>query len=286
MKKLIKATGFDYNEKNYHIVVANYNDKLTPIGLLHGGSDFNDTRFYGLTSDELYYIFISKSEQAESFLSVLLTAKSSPFEQNLLDFLSLFFPIPDIPGALATGDVWIDIRKFDIPKKFQKFCDMSVIVKKDLAAENYLATAVFDNSAKERWSFGLATAITSINDVNLVDRGGIIVVEPKPYLDLAEFGVINYHFRPVDTKQRTVGSSWHLLGGLRLADHIEPLLGVGFGFPTGFPFEIHLFGGFSVEFANELKSGFSINQQIEDEVNPFKTKIRFLPRYGIELKFP
>lgn len=286
LRKLIGLTGFELDEKNYYIVVANFADKMSPIGLLHGGSSFNDTRLYGLTTDELYYIFISKRETAESFLSVTLTAKDSPFQENILNFLSLFFPIPTIPGVLGgPQDTWIDIRKFEIPEKFQKNSDISVIVKKDLESEDFLATAVFDNTAKEHWSFGIATAITSANDVNLVVEDGRIVVKPKPHGDLAAFGVLNYHFNAVDTKAPTLASSFHLLAGLRLDSEIEPVVGLGFGFPTGFPVEVHFFGGISVEFANKLKSGFAVGDVVSEDVDPFKLNVRVLPRFGIELKF-
>ncbi len=264
LKKLIQMTGFDYDDNSYYIVVAHYNDNLTPIGMLHGGSAFNDTRLYGLKTDKLYYVFISMEENAPSYLSVMLTAKNSPFEKNLPSFLSLFFDIPAIPGTLerASYDIWVDIREFDIPKKFQKHSDISVIVKHDLSDEKDLATIVLDNTSKEQWSFGMATAITTIDDVNLVNRNGIIVVEPKPFGDLAAFGVLNYHFQAVDTKQPTVASSFHVLGGLRLADHIEPLIGIGFGLPPTSPIWVHFFGGLSVEFANKLKSGFVIGDRV------------------------
>ncbi|NIR53154.1 hypothetical protein GWO43_31320 [candidate division KSB1 bacterium] len=287
LRKLLSLTDFKLDERNYYIVVANFTDKLTPIGLLHRGSAFTDTRIYGLTSDDLYYIFISKREKAESFLSVTLTAKDSPFQQNLLDFLSLFLPIPSIPGALGgPPTVWIDVRKFNIPEKFQKNSDISVIVKKELESDDRLASAIFDNTAKEHWSFGIATAITTINDLQFVIEDGKIVVEPKPFLDLAAFGVINYHFKAVDTKAPTLASSFHLLAGLRIDDDPEPLFGLGFGFPTGIPIEVHFFGGFSVQFEDELKSGFTVGQTIEEEVDPFEIDVRVRPRLGIELKFP
>lgn len=288
LKKLIQMTGFDYNEDNYYIVVANYNDNLTPIGMLHGGSAFNDTRLYGLKKDKLYYVFISQEENAPSYLSVILTAKNSPFQQGLPSFLSLFFDIPAIPGTLerASSEVWVDIREFDIPKKFQKNSDISMIVKKDLSTEDFLGTIVLDNTSKEQLSFGIATAITTIDDVNLINKGGIIVVEPKPFGDLATYGVLNYHFQPVDTKQPTVASSFHALAGLRLTDHIEPLIGIGFGLPPSSPIWLHVFGGLSVEFANKLKSGFAIGDRVLEDVNPFKLKIRPRLRFGIELKFP
>lgn len=287
LRKLINLTDFKLDERNYYIVVANFMDTLSPIGLLHDGSAFNDTRLYGLTSDELYYIFISKTEKAESFLSVIVTAKDSPFQQNLLDFLSLFLPIPAIPGALGGPEtVWIDIRKFEIPQKFQKNSDLSFVVKKNLDSEDPLVSAIFDNTAREHWSFGIATAVTTIEDLQFLIEDGRIVVEPKPFLDLAAFGVINYHFSAVDTKAPTIASSFHLLAGLRIDNDIEPLVAIGFGFPTGLPVEVHLFGGLTVQFEDDLKSGFNVGQVIDEEVDPFEIDMRVRPRFGIELKFP
>ncbi len=291
LRKLINLSDFKLNEKNYYVVVANFTDKMSPIGLLHEGSSFLDTRLYGLQADTLYYVFVSKREKAESFLSTVLTAKASPFEENLLDFLSLFFqlPIPAItPLEVAGEDVWIDVRRFDIPPKFQKNADISMIVKKDLSAEENLATAVYDNTALEHWSFGLATAITTINDVDFILDGGRIVIRPKPHGDLAVFGVINYHFKPVDTKAPTIASSFHLLVGLRLANTIEPVAGLGFGFPTGLPIEVHFFGGASFQFANELKAEFKdrIGEIVGEDVDPFNVDFRVRPRFGIEIKFP
>jgi len=288
-KLLYNVPGLQIDEvNNYYVVVANYGDHFSPMGLLHAGSSFNDTRFYGLNDANLYYVFISKNENAESFLSATLTLKSSPFESSLLDFIGLFTPVPTIPGiADAPSDVWTDVRKFKIPEKFQKNCDISLIVKKDLSAPQNLASNVFDNTSLERWSFGIATAITSVNDVNFeVGSDGSIIVVPEPFGDFATFGVVNYHFQPVDTKQPTVASSFHALAGLRLGGSIEPLAGVGFGIPAGLPIEVHFFGGISVNFANELKSGFQVGDQLTSDVDPFKLKIRVRPRFGLELKFP
>jgi hypothetical protein len=216
----------------------------------------------------------------------MLKSKPTPFEANLPAFLGLFGLA--VPRTLSTTSrtTWIDVRRFEIPEKFQKNSDISVIVKKDLSSDEYLAAAVFDNTSLERWSYGIATAITSINDVVIeVGNDGTIVVKPVPTGDLAVFGVINFHFKPVDTKAPTLASSFHLLGGLRLANFIEPLLGLGFGIPvTGF--ELHLFGGGSLAFRNELKSGYSIGDRVLQEEDPFKTKIKFYPRFGLELKFP
>src|SRR5574341_2421995 len=232
LRKLIDRSGYKIDPHAYYIVVANFTDKVSPIGLYHEGSDFLDTRFYGLKTDSLYYMFISRTESAPSFVSVMLKSKPTPFEANLPAFLNLFGL--GLPRALSTTSrtTWIDVRRFEIPEKFQKNSDISVIVKKDLSSDEYLAAAVFDNTSLERWSYGIATAITSINDVVLeVGNDGVIVVKPVPSGDLAVFGVINFHFKPVDTKAPTLASSFHLLGGLRLANFIEPLLGLGFGIP-------------------------------------------------------
>ncbi|MDZ7292108.1 MAG: hypothetical protein ONB44_05415 [candidate division KSB1 bacterium] len=286
LRKLIDLSGYKLDPRAYYIVVANFTDKVSPIGLFHEGSDFLDTRFYGLKTDTLYYMFISRTENAPSFVSVLLKSKPTPFEANLPAFLGLFGLA--VPATLTTPrqTTWIDVRRFEIPEKFQKNSDISVIVKKDLSAVDFLAAAVFDNTPREHWSYGVATAITSINDVELgVGDDGTIVVQPRPTGDLAVFGVINFHFKAVDTKAPTLGSSFHLLGGLRLASFIEPLLGLGFGIPiTGF--ELHVFGGGSLAFRNELKSGFYIGDHVLKEEDPFKTKIKFYPRFGLELKFP
>ncbi|MFQ5707978.1 MAG: hypothetical protein ACE5HO_11040 [bacterium] len=287
LKKLIGLTGFKLNEANYYVVVANFTDKMSPIGLIHAGSSFEDTRLYGLTADTLFYVFISKRKNAESFLSTTLTAKSSPSQQNLVSFLSLFLPIPTIPGVLGGPQtVWIDVRRFEIPPKFQKNADISMIVKKELGAEDFLATAVFDNTALEHWSFGVATAVTSVDDVDfLIGSDGTIIVRPKPKGDFAAFGVVNYHFKAVDTKAPTIASSFHILAGLRLDNDIEPIVGLGFGFPIPVV-ELHFFAGVSIEFTNELKSDFFIGQRIDSDVDPFNLNVRVRPRYGIEIKFP
>lgn len=286
LAKLIGLSGFSMNPNDYHIVVADYGDEMVPIGMLHAGSDFTDTRLYGLKDADLYYIFISEKEKAENFLSVTLTRKDSPFQQGLLDFVSLFLPLEGVPLTTQVREVWLDIRKFEIPEKFQSNSDINVIVKRQVDSEDFLATALFDNTAREHWSFGIATAITTVDDVDFIVDQGRIVIRPKPQGDFAMFGVINYHFQAVDTKQPTVPSSFHLLAGLRLDNTIEPIVGLGFGFPTGIPVEVHFFGGISVEFANELKSGFSIGQEISEEVDPFGLELRVRPRFGLELKFP
>ncbi|NUO83545.1 hypothetical protein HUU05_26015, partial [candidate division KSB1 bacterium] len=201
LKKLLAKSNYKINPKAYYIVVANFTDRVSPIGLLHEGSDFLDTRFYGLKTDSLYYIFLSRTENAPSFVSVLLKSKPTPFEENLPAFLSLFFG-GSLPGVASSGQtpekVWIDVRRFEIPKKFQKISDIAVLVKKDLSEDRVLANMVFDNTPKERWSYGIATAITTLNDVSLeVGENGEIIVRPKPNGDLAVFGVLNFHFVPV-----------------------------------------------------------------------------------------
>jgi len=284
LKKLIEESGIKLDLRNYYLVVANFADNASPAGLLHEGSDFFNTRLYGLQDAKLYYIFISRQRQT-SFVSTLLTAKGSPFIEALPQFIGLF--IPFLPsGVTATGQdtTWIDMREYEIPDSFQKFSNISVLIKTDLEAERVLATVTLDNTSKERWSFGIATAVTSVNDVDFnIGDDGVIRIQPKPRGDLANFAVINYNFQPVDTKARTLATSFHLLGGMRLARVIEPMLGVGFGLPAGIV-EVHLFAGYSLEFAQELKSGFTVGQVVKED--PFKTKLRGKPRFGIELKFP
>lgn len=286
LRKLLELAGLELNPKHYYIVVANFNPAETPIGMFHGDADFLDTRLYGLQSDSLFYIFISRDETAKSYLSAMITRKESYFEQNLLNFIGLF-PIFSSAQTQVTGEfrTWIDVRKFKIPEKFQKNCDISIIVKKDFYDERSLAKAVFDNTSLERWSYGIATAITTVNDVDFTIDNGVIVVRPKPIGDFATFGVINYHFKPVDTKAKRIDTSFHLLGGLRISTTIEPILGLGFGIPVSL-IDLHLFAGYSVEFAQTLKEGYKVNQLVEKEVDPFKLKIRGKPRIGIEVKFP
>ena len=285
LRKLLDQAGFEMKQNNYYIVVANYNPTETVVGMFHGNDSFLSTRMYGLTADSLYYIFISREDTAKHYLSTVITQKGSYFEENLLNFLLLFPFIGTKAQVRGDNITWLDICKFEIPKKFQKFCDISIIVKKDFYDEQFLARALFDNSSLERWSYGIATGITSINDVDIIVDGGTIVVRPKPWGDLATFGVINYHFKAVDTKNKTLATSFHLLGGLRISTTIEPILGAGFGFPASF-IDVHLFAGYSVEFAQELKSDYYIGQSIGTNVDPFKLKIRGKPRFGLEVKFP
>jgi hypothetical protein len=292
LKKLINRSGFQLLPGNYYVVVARYTESFSPIGLIHEGSAFLDTRFYGLKQSNLFYIFISRRPQAPSFLSVTITEKDAPFIANLPAFIGLFVPlalrenINAQVSALARGDTWIDVRRFDIPEKFRKNSDLTFIVKDSLQAEKFLGEVTFDNTKRERWSYGIAFGITGVDDVDFeVGSDGRIIVRPKPENDLATFGVVNYHFKPVDTKAKTFGTSLHVFGGARLAPMVEPIAGIGGGVSLGF-IDLHLFIGYSLEFANELKDGFAIGQDIDREVDPFKLKIRGKLRYGLEIKFP
>jgi len=286
LRQLITQAGIVLDKEAYYIVVANFNNEETPIGIFHGNSHFHDTRLYGLKSDSLFYIFISRDKEAKSYLSTVLIRKSSYFEEVLPHFIGLF-PIFSQATVHITGKyrTWMDVRKFEIPKKFQKNCDISVIVKKDLSDERFLAHEVFDNTSLERWSFGIGTAITSVDDVDITLENGVIVIRPKPKGDLATFGLINYHFKAVDTKARRMSTSIHLSGGLRISETIEPILGFGFGIPIDF-IDLHIFGGYSVEFSKELKSEYHIGQTVAGNVDPFKLKLKGKPRVGIEIKFP
>ena len=288
LRTLVRLAGIKLDPNSYYIVVAHFTDNVNPIGMFHGSDDFFSTRMFGLNEDNLYYIFISREENAPSFLSVLATAKASPFEQNLPAFLGFFTSISSMEAKLAGSelDTWIDMRRFKIPNAFRKNSDLSFLVKQKLSEDKILAKTVFDNTSKEKLSFGVATAITSVNDVDIiVGNDGTIIVDPKPNLDLATFAVINYHFKAVDTKAKTLATSFHLLGGLRLGQSLEPLIGIGGGLPVGI-IDLHLFVGYSMEFANRLEDGYKIGQHINKEVDPFKLQVRGKPRFGIELKFP
>ena len=283
LKKLIAEFGFKLKKNHYYIVVANFTPEETAIGMFHGDSYFHDTRLYGLQSDSLFYIFISRDKDAKSYLSTVITRKESYFETVLPYFIGLF---PILTQTVAENRTWMDVRKFEIPEKFQKNCDISVIVKKNFSDDRFLAREIFDNTSLEKWSFGIATALTSVDDVDFVLENGRIVVKPKPKGDLATFGLVNYHFKPVDTKGRTMATSFHISGGLRISQTIEPVLGIGFGIPIDV-IDLHLFIGYSVEFAQELKTEYQIGQDISgDVVDPFKLNIRGKPRIGIEVKFP
>jgi hypothetical protein len=287
LKKLIKASGFQILPGNYYVVMANFTDSFSPIGLIHEDDDFFSTRMYGLKENNLYYIYISRQREGKSFLSVLVTAKDSPFMENLPLFIGIFQPLVSVDAQVLSGETtWIDIRQFNVPVPFRKFSDLSFIIKPSLSEEKILAKTVFDNTSKERWSYGIASAITNAKDVDIiVGADGKITVRPKPNLDLAAFAVINYHFIPVDTKAPTLASSFHLLGGIRMIDFVEPIIGIGGGINMGM-IDLHLFAGFSMEIANKLKEGYEIGQVITKEVDPFESRFRGKFRFGIEVKFP
>jgi len=286
LKKLVESTGFTLNKDHYYIVVANFTPSETPIGMFHGDSEFHDTRLYGLESDSLFYIFISRDDSARSYLSTVVTRKSSYFEENLINFISLFPFISQVKSQVDSEfRTWIDIRKFEVPKKFRKNCDISVIVKKEFYEDKFLARAKFDNTSLERWSYGIGTAVTTVNDVDFIIDNGTIVVRPKPKGDLATFGVINFHFKPVDTKASQINPSFHLLGGFRISNTIEPILGLGIGIPVSFV-DLHLFAGGSLEIAQEPDSNFKVGDVVTKDVDPFKIKLRPKPRFGLELRFP
>ncbi|KAA3613080.1 MAG: hypothetical protein D8M58_12285 [Calditrichaeota bacterium] len=286
LKNVIANSGYSIDPKAYYVVLAHFSDSFAPIGIIHGEqTDFFNTRLYGLEEENLYYVFISQTENAPSFLSVMATAKNSPFMENLPGFLGLVGLLGQ-PVALQSNEntVWVDVRRFSLPKVYQDFSDLSFLVKKQLSDESPLATIVFDNTAKERWSYGFAMALTSVRDVDLVvGSDGTIIVRPKPEADLAGFAVINYHFQAIDTKAKSFGNSFHLLGGFRLAEIFEPIIGVGGGVSLGI-IDLHAFVGYSFEFTNSLKKGFEIGDTVTSDTSPFKSKVRGKPRFGIEIK--
>ena len=295
LRKVIAATGYNLDPKAYYVVVANFTDEFSPIGMFHGeDSLFFDTRLYGVNEDNLYYIFISREHNAESFVSVLSSRKNSPTEEGLLPFLSLFLPIippgQSVQSLPAGTDTWVDIRRFSVPEKHRRFADFSFIVKRKLSDTQVLAQGIFDNTARESWSYGIATALTSINDVDIVvGADGTITIEPKSELDLATFAVVNYHFSPIDTKDKSFGNSWYALAGIRLIDFIEPIGGVGASFDLGIV-DLGIFAGYSLEFAQELRTdvGVGIGDNIADATDEdiFDLKLRGKPRFGIQIKFP
>ncbi len=290
LREIVSEAGYQLLPENYYVVVAHFTDAFAPIGMFHGDQRFLNTRLYGLEPDNLFFIYLSRSETTQAYVSVLATSKPSPSEENLLAFLSLFIPI--IPPVQAQGIdtsqviTWVDVRQFEVPPAFRKNSDLAFLVKKRLDDENPLAAAVFDNTSRERWSYGIATAITSVNDVDItISNDGRIIVKPKPNLDLATFAVIDYHFKAIDTKAPTFGNSLHLMGGIRLANFIEPIVGLGASFSLDF-IDLAIFAGYSLEFANELKEGFHIGQQLDEGENPFKLNLRGKPRFGLQIKFP
>jgi len=286
LKTVITESGYTLDENAFYVVLAHFSDSFAPIGMIHGNDpDFFNTRLYGLEENNLHYIFISQTEKAPSFLSVMATAKTSPFMENLPGFLGLVGLLGQ-PAALTSSanNVWVDVRQFSLPKVYRDFSDLSFLVKNKLSDENPLATIVFDNTAKEKWSYGFAMALTSVRDVDIVvGSDGTIIVRPKPDADLAGFAVINYHFSAIDTKAKSFGNSFHLLGGFRLADIFEPIVGIGGGVSLGI-IDLHAFVGYSFEFTNDLKSGFEIGDTVSSNTSPFKSKVRGKPRFGLEIK--
>jgi len=285
LKSVISKSGYTLDPQAYYVVVAHFTDSYAPVGIIHGNStDFFNTRLYGLERQNLYYVFISQTEGAASFLSTLVTSKSSPFLEHLPGFLGLIGVFGETARLQGLGNVWVDVRQYDLPRMYRDFSDISIIVKKNLSDEKTLAAVVLDNTAKEHLSYGFALALTSVRDVDVVvGSDGTIIVKPKPDADLAGFAVINYHFRAIDTKAKSFGNSWHVLGGLRLAEIFEPIVGVGGGVSLTF-IDLHVFAGYSFEFANELKNNYQIGDVVEEKISPFKRKIRGKPRFGLEIK--
>lgn len=155
LRKLVTSAGVKIDPNAYYVVVANFTDNMSPIGMFHGSDDFLSTRMYGLGENNLYYVFITRQQGAESFLSVLATSKDSPFMENLIPFIGLFVPLATTAAAdqpLATKETWIDVRQFKIPDAFRKFSDLSFLVKKDLSDEKILARMVLTTP---RWSAGV-----------------------------------------------------------------------------------------------------------------------------------
>jgi len=287
LKRVLIEAGLEMRKNFYYIVVVNYYSTKNIIGMFHGDASFQDTRLYGLQSDSLYYVFVSDDSTMESSVSAIVTRKDSNFSKNLSEFISLF-QLGGVLGvkamALEEMRAYISVRKFDVPRKFQKNCDITIVAKNEKKNKE-LARAIFDNSSRERWSYGVASAVTHINDVDYEIDNGAVTIRPKPKGDLATFGVINYHFKAVDTKSKSFSTSIHLLGGLRTSTTIEPLLGVGGGIP--FPYiNLHLFVGYSFEFAQILKKGIQVGDLITTNQDPFKLNVRAKPRFGIEIQFP
>ncbi|MGH1365850.1 MAG: hypothetical protein ACRBF0_19985 [Calditrichia bacterium] len=295
LRTLVENAGFTMDPNAYYVVVANFTDRFSPIGLFRGDgtaedSEFLRTRMYGLNSDNLYFIFITREANVNAYVSVMATEKDSPFNQALLQVLGLFFPIPT--NAAATLDspnrtTYIDVRKFDLPEAYQEFSDLSFIVKKELSDEMAIASQVFDNTSLEQWSFGVATAVTSIDDVNIIiGADGSIIIEPKPTLDPAQFLTLNYHFSPFDSKRQNFGNSLHALVGIRLTNYMEGMVGVGASFDLGLA-ALGIFAGYSVEVANDLQDGFAVGDVLANQdVDPFKTRFIGKPRIGLQIKFP
>ena len=129
LRQLVKNAGYTLDKDAYYIVVANFTDSVSPIGLFHGSDDFFSRRMFGLQQDNLYYIYITRQREGNSFLSVMATAKNSPFMENLPLFIGLFQPLPFASVEIVsskTNETWIDVRRFQVPKLFRKFSDLSV----------------------------------------------------------------------------------------------------------------------------------------------------------------
>jgi len=287
LKKVLVDAGLNIKKNFYYIVVVNYDKKHNIIGMFHKNNSFLSTRLYGLKSDSLYYVFVTDDSTMETSISAIVTRKESNFSKNLSGFLSLF-QLGDIfsvkPMEFRERKAFISIRKFDVPQKFQKYCDITVVAK-DESKNKELVRSIFDNTSLERWSYGIATAVTNVNDIDYDIEDGAVTIKPKPKGDLASFGVINYHFKPVDTKSRTFSSSVHLLGGLRVSTTIEPILGIGAGVPVSL-INLHFFAGYSLEFAQILKEGIKVGEIVKSSTDPFKLKVRGKPRFGVEVNFP
>ncbi|MBN2009609.1 hypothetical protein JW960_09730 [candidate division KSB1 bacterium] len=286
LRKLVALTGYEIKPNHYYVVVANFTETETAIGMFHGDDSFNNNRLYGLKSDSLFYVFISREDSASTYLSTMVTRKDSYFQQVLPYFITLFPFISQVQAVEQSEYLtWVDIRKFEIPKNFQENCDISMVIKRDFYRDEIMARIILDNTSLEKWSYGIATGITNVDDVDIIIDGGKAVIRPKPRGDLATFGVINYHPKPIDTKARTIASSFHLLGGLRISNTIEPIIGAGIGVPTNI-IDVHFFTGFSLEFANELKNGYHVGDTIDSNVEPFQLKLRGKFRFGLEVRFP
>lgn len=287
LKKMLIEAGLKIKKNDYYIVVVNYHSNKNIIGMFHGDKSFQDTRLYGLGSDSLFYVFVTDDSTMKSSVSAIVTRKDSNFSKNLGEFLSLFQlggVLGVRPLALDKITAYISVRKFEVPKKFQKNCDITIVAMNE-SKNKELVRAIFDNSSKERWSYGVASAVTTVNDIDYEIDNGAISIRPKSKGDFATFGVINYHFKAVDTKSKTFSTSIHLMGGLRTSTTFEPILGLGGGLPIPY-INLHLFAGYSFEFAQILKEGVRVCDIVTSNKDPFKLKVRGKPRFGIEIQFP
>jgi len=94
LRQLITQAGIELDDDAYYIVVSNFTDSFSPIGILHGQDDFFSTRMFGLEEDNLFYIFVSRQREGKSFVSLMATAKNSPFVENLPLFIKR---VPALP---------------------------------------------------------------------------------------------------------------------------------------------------------------------------------------------